>query len=66
MGNLTKFQRNIMVYCIRKAKYRWDFDIIISNSNTGGFAIFLTKCTYNNYMLHILYMLYITFIPIFA
>ena len=73
MGNLTKFQSNIMAYCISKAKYRWvqeiestDFAIIISISNTRGFAAFLTKYTYNNYILHILHILYITFIRIFA
>ena len=51
-----------MAYCIRKAKYRWvhdlwstDFAIIISTSNTRGFAAFLPKYTYNNYILHILH-----------
>ena len=55
-----------MTYCTRKAKYRsvhdlqsTDFAIIISISNTRGFAVFLTKYMYNNY---ILYILYITFI----
>ena len=73
MGNLTKFQSKIMAYCIRKAKYRWvhylysmDFAITISILNTRGFAAFLTKYTYNNYILHILHILYITFIRIFA
>ena len=73
MGNLTKYQSNIMAYCLRKAKYRWvhdllstDFAIIISISNMRGFAAFLTKYTYNNYILHRLHILYITFIRIFA
>ena len=38
-----------------------DFAIIILITNMGGFAAFLTKYMYNNYILHILHILYITF-----
>ena len=51
-----------MQHIVYNAKYGWvhgiqstDFAITISISNTRGFAAFLTKSTYNNYI----YMYYI-------
>ena len=48
-----------------KAKYEWvhgisDFAVIISIPNTRGFAAFLTKYTYNNYI-YTYYVCYITY-----